>query len=60
MIVLDPGMGTPLYGLAECYRVLGDPSAAEMYGRYARSRAPDVREELRSIAARRAQELGGR
>jgi hypothetical protein len=31
-----------------------------MYGRYARSRAPDVREELRSVAARRAQELGGR
>jgi tetratricopeptide (TPR) repeat protein len=55
---LDPGLGTPLYGLAECYRVLGDAgSAAEMYARYARSGASDVREDLREIASRRAQEL---
>jgi Tfp pilus assembly protein PilF len=55
---LDPRLGTPVYGLAECHRVLGDGKrAAEMYERYARSTAADVREDLRSIAARRAQEL---
>lgn len=57
---LDPGLGTPLYGLAECYRLLGDPRAAELYRRYAGSRATDVREELRTVAARRAVELSGR
>ncbi len=57
-LALDPGLGTPLYGLAECYRVLGDArSAAEMYERYARSGAADVRGDLREIAAKRAQEL---
>jgi tetratricopeptide (TPR) repeat protein len=57
-LALDPGLGTPLYGLAECYRVLGDSrSAAEMYERYARSGAADVREDLRAIASKRAQEL---
>ncbi len=55
---LDANLGTPLYGLAECYRVLGDSQgAAEMYQRYAESGAPDVREDLRTIAAKRAQEL---
>lgn len=55
---LDPNLGTPLYGLAECHRVLGDAAgAAEMYQRYAESSAPDVREDLRTIAAKRAQEL---
>jgi tetratricopeptide (TPR) repeat protein len=57
-IVLDPKLGTPLYGLAECYRVAGDPkNAAEMYDRYAKSSAPDVRDDLRTVAAKRAQEL---
>jgi tetratricopeptide (TPR) repeat protein len=57
-LALDPGLGTPLYGLAECYRVLGDSrSAAEMYERYAQSGAADVREDLRAIASKRAQEL---
>jgi hypothetical protein len=50
-------MATPLYGLAECHRILGEPGAAELYDRYARSSAPDVREELRTLAAKRAQEL---
>jgi tetratricopeptide (TPR) repeat protein len=56
---LDPTMATPLYGLAECQRILGEPGAAELYDRYARSNAPDVREELRTLAAKRAQELSG-
>jgi tetratricopeptide (TPR) repeat protein len=55
---LDRKLATPLYGLAECYRVLGESRhASEMYQRYADSRAADVREDLRAIAARRAQEL---
>jgi tetratricopeptide (TPR) repeat protein len=55
---LDPKLGTPVYGLAECYRVLGDgKKAAEMYGQYARSTAPDVRDDLRALAAKRAEEL---
>jgi len=57
-LTLDENLGTPLYGLAECYRVLGDGRrASEMYQRYADSRAADVREDLRAISARRAQEL---
>lgn len=56
-IELDPGLGTPLYGLAECYRKAGDPRAAELYRRYADSRAPDIREDLRTLAVRRAAEL---
>jgi tetratricopeptide (TPR) repeat protein len=54
---LDPSMATPLYGLAECRRLLGDAGAAELYGRYAESRAPDVREDLRALAKKRATEL---
>lgn len=55
---LDPNLGTPLFGLAECYRVLGEPArASEMYRLYAESRAPDVREDLRAIAEKRAKEL---
>jgi tetratricopeptide (TPR) repeat protein len=54
---LDPSMATPLYGLAECQRLLGDGGAAELYGRYAESRAPDVREDLRALAKKRAAEL---
>jgi tetratricopeptide (TPR) repeat protein len=55
---LDRGLATPLYGLAECYRVLGDAKhAAEMYERYADSGAADARADLRTIAAKRAQEL---
>jgi len=57
-LTLDAKLGTPLYGLAECYRVLGESkNAAEMYRRYADSQASDVREDLRGIAAKRAQEL---
>ncbi len=57
-LLLDGASATPVYGLAECYRVLGDAKrAAEMYERYARSNASDVRDDLRTIAGRRAQEL---
>jgi tetratricopeptide (TPR) repeat protein len=57
-LLLDPKLATPAYGLAECYRMLGDAKhAVEMYERYVRSSAADVREDLRTIAAKRAQEL---
>jgi tetratricopeptide (TPR) repeat protein len=55
---LDPALATPLYGLAECYRMLGDADrAAEMYDRYALSSGSDVREDLRTLAAKRAKQL---
>lgn len=57
-IALDAKLGTPVYGLAECYRQLGERSrAAETYRKYAESTAPDVRDDLRALAAKRAQEL---
>jgi tetratricopeptide (TPR) repeat protein len=57
-IALDPKLGTAVYGLAECHRVLGEgKKAAELYDRYARSDAPDVRDDLRAVAAKRAEEL---
>ncbi|HVI94981.1 MAG TPA: tetratricopeptide repeat protein [Anaeromyxobacter sp.] len=57
---LDGSTAMPLYGLGECYRLLGDPAAAQMYERYAASHASDVREDLRGIAAERAKELSRR
>jgi tetratricopeptide (TPR) repeat protein len=57
---LQPDLATPIYGLAECYRLLGDRRAAETYRHYAESRAPDVREDLRAVAARRADEQAAR
>jgi Tfp pilus assembly protein PilF len=57
-IALDPKLGMPIYGLAECHRVLGEgKKAAELYDRYARSEAPDVPADLRALAAKRAAEL---
>jgi tetratricopeptide (TPR) repeat protein len=57
-IGLDAKLATPLYGLAECLRALGQrKEAAEMYRRYAESQAPDVRDDLRTLASRRVQEL---
>ncbi len=52
-------MATPLWGLAECYRLAGDPRAADAYARYASSPVSDVRDDLRELARRRAAELGG-
>jgi tetratricopeptide (TPR) repeat protein len=58
---LAPELATPLYGLGESYRLLGDGAmAAEYYARYAESGASDVREDLRATAKRRAAELGAR
>lgn len=57
---LEPGLSTPIFGLAECYRVAGDQRALELYRRYAASRAADVREDLRTLAVRRASELANR
>ena len=60
-LALDPGLGTPLYGLAECYRVLGD--ARERRGDVRALRAQRRRRRPRrtcaTIAAKRAQELRG-
>jgi tetratricopeptide (TPR) repeat protein len=56
---LAPQMGTPLYGLGECHRILGEPSAAaDYYAQYAQSPASDVRDDLREVARKRATELG--
>lgn len=57
---LEKSLSTPLYGLGECYRLLGDPAAAEMYQRYADSKSRDVRDDLRAIAKKRAQELSAK
>jgi tetratricopeptide (TPR) repeat protein len=54
-----PQLATPLYGLGECHRILGEPAAAsDYYARYAQSGAADVREDLRDVARNRAAELG--
>ncbi|HET9553419.1 MAG TPA: tetratricopeptide repeat protein [Anaeromyxobacteraceae bacterium] len=55
---LDPRLATPLWGLAECYRILGDDRAADTYARYADSGAADARDDLRDLARKRARELG--
>jgi tetratricopeptide (TPR) repeat protein len=57
-LVMVPQLATPLYGLAEAYRHLGDPRAGEYYTRYARSDASDVRPELREAARKRAAQSG--
>jgi Flp pilus assembly protein TadD len=48
---------SPLWGLAECYRLLGDARAAETYERFAASPAQDATEAAKEQARRRAQEL---
>jgi tetratricopeptide (TPR) repeat protein len=58
---LAPELATPLYGLGECHRLLGDPAqAAEYYFRYAESQAPDAREDLREVSRKRVAELASR
>jgi tetratricopeptide (TPR) repeat protein len=55
---LDGGLGTPLYGLAECYRMMERPEpAARYYAAYAATPAPDASEELKAEARRRVAEL---
>jgi Flp pilus assembly protein TadD len=57
-LVLDATQATPLFGLAECHRLLGQlPAALDHYQRYLASSAPDVREELRAEARRRSAAL---
>ncbi len=57
-LFIDANLATPLYGLAECLRLLGDRrGSVEMYRRYADSHGKDVREDLRAAATRRVQEL---
>jgi len=57
-LALDPAQATPLFGLGECYRQLGQiASALDHYQRYVESGAADAREDLRSEAQRRLKEL---
>jgi len=57
-LALDPSQATPLFGLGECYRLLGErATAAEHYARYLQSSAGDVREDLKAEAYRRVAEL---
>jgi len=60
-LALEPAQATPLFGLGECYRVLGQgATAADYYSRYVESTSPDARDDLRAEARRRAAELGPR
>jgi tetratricopeptide (TPR) repeat protein len=55
---LDPSLSSPLYGLAEAYRVLGRSSEARRYyEQYAKSNAPDVRPELQAQARQKAAQI---
>lgn len=54
----DPSLASPLFGLAEAYRAMGQAGkAAQMYKEYAASTAPDVQPQLRDYAAKNAQAL---
>lgn len=53
----NPERASPLWGLAECYRLLGDRRAVEAYERYAESAAADVTERQRDLARKRSREL---
>src|SRR5438105_2289334 len=54
----DPSLASPLFGLAEAYRALGEPAkAAQLYREYAASPAPDVQPALKDYALRNAQSL---
>ena len=54
----DPSLASPLFGLAEAYRALGQPAkAAQLYRAYADSPATDVQPALKEYALRNAQSL---
>src|SRR5712664_4983843 len=54
----DPSLASPLFGLAEAYRALGQPSrAAHFYKEYAASSAPDVQPQLKDYADQNARAL---
>ena len=57
---LDPDRASPLWGLAECYRQLGDRRAVEVYQRYASHGGADATPRLRELASQRAEELRNR
>jgi tetratricopeptide (TPR) repeat protein len=59
-LLLAPELASPLYGLAESYRLLEDPRAGDFYARYAESTADDVRPDLREVARQMAVQLGAR
>jgi tetratricopeptide (TPR) repeat protein len=55
---LEPDSASPLYGLAEAYRALGrNLEARDLYERYARSTATDVRPELQAESRQKADRL---
>jgi tetratricopeptide (TPR) repeat protein len=54
----DPSLASPLFGLAEAYRAMGQPAkAAQLYKEYAESTAADVQPQLKDYAAKNAQAL---
>ena len=54
----EPSLASPLFGLAEAYRALGQPMrAAQFYRDYAASSSPDVQPQLKEYADRNAQAL---
>jgi len=54
----DSSLASPLFGLAEAYRAMGQPGkAAELYKEYAASTSADVQPQLRDYAAKNAQAL---
>jgi Tfp pilus assembly protein PilF len=54
----DPSMASPLFGLAEAFRALGEPRKASQYYRdYASSTASDIQPQLKEYALRNAQAL---
>jgi tetratricopeptide (TPR) repeat protein len=54
---LEPARAEPIWGLAECQRMLHDPAAPDTYRRYAASVAGDVNEDRRARARKWATEL---
>ncbi|RYZ39188.1 MAG: tetratricopeptide repeat protein, partial [Myxococcaceae bacterium] len=55
---LEPDSASPLYGLAEAYRALGrNLEARDLYLRYAKSSAADVRPELQAESRQKAERL---
>ena len=54
----DPSLASPLFGLAEAYRGLGQAEkAADLYRRFASSTAPDAPPNLKLYALQNAQVL---
>ena len=57
----DPTRAAPVFGLAECYRALGEPAKAALYYReFAASSAPDAEPQLKEYAQQNAQALAPR